>query len=734
MKNLILTCTALLWAWMSHAQISPVSNFGSNPGNLSMYTYVPSGMPSNAPLVLVLHGCTQNATSYANETDWNSLADQFKFHVIYAEQSTSNNFSRCFNWFESGDASRGLGEAASLKSMVDYMKSNFSVDASRVYVTGFSAGGAMTSVMLATYPEVFNAGAVMAGLPYDVANGSSQAFSAMFGNVDLSPAQLGNRVRNASGFTGPWPRVSVFHGTSDFTVYYMNETEVVEQWTNVHGIDQTPEVNDPAFLGNATVNKKEYRDGGGNSLVVSYSFNGMGHAIAIDPGTGSQQGGNTGAYATDVDFWSSYYAAEFFGLMGPTLNQPTNITASPTAFDQIDLTWTDNETTETGYTVERSLNASGPFSTIANLPANSTSYTDAGLTQLTTYYYRISVSDGSSTAAGAIVSATTPSDGTPTPPAAPSNLAATSTGQTSISLSWSDNLNNEDAFVLERSTGNASNYAVIANLPANTTSYADGGLSSNTAYFYRIKAENSAGASSAVTANATTDGQAAIVTIEQPTGTGVLSYFNFNDMGQSFTAIADGELVSVEVNLVLAISGSTLKVFQGNTVSGTPIYEASGISAGSGWQTITLPNPVSVTDGQQYTFQLTDASLRYTFSNAYSGGNLWYNAISYSVFDAAFRASIRTTTGGNKDLARTVDPTPAFRVYPNPSSGRVQIEWDAALAGGVVEVFGVDGRMLKRVESPENSATLDLEELGAGMYWVKVSVEERWEVVRVVVE
>jgi len=719
---------------MSHAQISPVSNFGSNPGNLSMYTYVPSGMPSNAPLVLVLHGCTQNATSYANETDWNSLADQFKFHVIYAEQSTSNNFSRCFNWFESGDASRGLGEAASLKSMVDYMKSNFSVDDSRVYVTGFSAGGAMTSVMLATYPEVFNAGAVMAGLPYDVANGSSQAFSAMFGNVDLSPAQLGNRVRNASGFTGPWPRVSVFHGTSDFTVYYMNETELVEQWTNVHGIDQTPEVNDPAFLGNATVNKKEYRDGAGNSLVVSYSFNGMGHAIAIDPGMGPQQGGNTGAYATDVDFWSSYYAAEFFGLMGPTLNQPTNITASPTSFDQIDLIWTDNETTETGYTVERSLNASGPFSTLANLPANSSSYTDAGLTQLTTYYYRISVSDGSSTAAGAIVSATTPSDGTPTPPAAPSNLTAASTGQTSISLSWSDNSNNEDAFVLERSTGNASNYVVIANLPANTTSYADGGLSSNTAYFYRIKAENSAGASSAVTANATTDGQAAIVTIEQPTGTGVLSYFNFNDMGQSFTAIADGDLVSVEVNLVLAISGSTLKIFQGNTVSGTPIYEASGISAGSGWQTITLPNPVPVTDGQQYTFQLTDASLRYTFSNAYSGGNLWYNAISYSVFDAAFRASIRTTTGGNKDLARTVDPAPAFRVYPNPSSGRIQVEWDAALAGGVVEVFGVDGRMLKRVESPENSATLDLEELGAGMYWVKVTVEERWEVVRVVVE
>ena len=133
MESLLLTCMALLCAMMSHAQISPVSNFGSDPGNLNMFTYIPSGVPANAPLVLVLHGCTQTASSYASESDWNRLADQYKFYVIYAEQSTSNNFSRCFNWFESGDARRGLGEAASLKSMVDYMKSNYSVDNNRFH-------------------------------------------------------------------------------------------------------------------------------------------------------------------------------------------------------------------------------------------------------------------------------------------------------------------------------------------------------------------------------------------------------------------------------------------------------------------------------------------------------------------------------------------------------------------------------------------------------------------------
>ncbi len=725
---------ALLCAIMSHAQISPVSNFGSDPGNLNMYTYIPAGIPSNAPLVLVMHGCTQDANSYANESDWNSLADEYKFYIIYAEQPSANNSSKCFNWFENGDTNRGFGEAASLKSMVDYMKSNYSVDNNRVYVTGFSAGGAMTTVMLATYPEVFDAGAVMSGLPHDVANGSTQAFQAMFGNVNLSPSQLGNKVRNASSHTGPWPTVSIFHGTSDYTVYYMNENEVMEQWTNVHGIDQSPEVNDPAYLGNSTVTKKEYHDGSGNPLVISYSFDAMGHTIAIDPGTGANQGGNTGSYTKDVNFWSSFYAAEFFGLMGPTLNKPTNITASPVAYDQIDLSWVDNEITETGYTIERSLSVNGPFSTIASLPANSSSYNDTGLSQLTTYYYQISVTDGSSSAVGDIVSATTPSDGTPTPPAAPSNLVVISTGQNSISLSWSDNSNNEDGFVLERSIGDASNFSLLANLSANTTSYADGGLSSNTTYFYRIKAQNGVGVSAAVEANTTTDGQATVVSIEQNTGTGILSYYNFNDMGQSFTSIADGEVVSVDVNLVLSISGSTLKIFQGNTVSGTPIYEETGISAGSGWQTITLSNPVSVIDGQQYTFQITDASIKYTYSNAYSGGNFWYNSISYTVFDAAFKVSISTTSGARRDFGEVIESVQIFNVYPNPSEGKFHVNLSEELTGGVIEVLSVNGKVLKVYENKKSQHILDLSAFESALYLLKIKKADKQLVRRLVID
>ncbi len=719
MKKVYLSLLGILFVFFAQAQLTPVSNFGSDPGNLNMYTYIPSNMPSNAPVVLVLHGCSQSASSYASESDWNSLADEYKFYVIYAEQTSANNSYSCFNWFENGDKTRGYGEARSLKSMVDYMKNNYSVDANRVFVTGFSAGGAMTTVMLATYPEVFSAGGVMSGLPYDVATGSNAAFQAMYGNVNLSPTQLGNKVRNASNHNGPWPTVAIFHGTSDYTVYYMNENEIMEQWTNVHGTDQSPEVNDPAYLGNSTVLKKEYHDASGNPVVVSYSFDAMGHTIAIDPGNGPTQGGNSGSYTKDVNFWSSYYAAEHFGLLGPTLTAPTNISATAASYNQINLSWTDNESSETGYIVERSTSASGPFSTIANLGTNSTAFSDTGLNQLTTYYYKISVTDGSNTAAGDIVSATTPSDGTPTPPQAPSNLSAASTGQTSISLTWVDNSNNEDSFVLERSTGNESNYAVIATLSSNVTSYNDGGLTSETTYYYRVKAQNGAGASSySSSANATTDAEATIVTIEQLLGTSVFNYSNNHSMGQSFTSIATGEIISIDVNLYLPISGSTLKVYQGNTVSGTPIYQQSGVSAGSGWQTITLNNPMSVSNGQQYTFQLTNASLKYRYSNVYNGGNFWYNNISYGVFDAAFKVAISTTNPGGRVATEhsSIAGNIHFNIYPNPSKGNVKMNIDGIMKESILEIWNIDGRLLQTFKVSNGSNDINLSKLPHGIY------------------
>ena len=125
--------------------------------------------------------------------------------------------------------------------MVDHAKTNYGVNGSRVYVSGLSAGGAMSAVMLATYPDVFAAGSIIAGIPYRCATSMVNAFSCMNPGADKTPAAWGDLVRGAySGYTGPRPRVAIWHGTSDTTVAPLNGTESRDQWTNVRGVSQTP--------------------------------------------------------------------------------------------------------------------------------------------------------------------------------------------------------------------------------------------------------------------------------------------------------------------------------------------------------------------------------------------------------------------------------------------------------------------------------------------------------------
>src|ERR1035437_4007119 len=126
-----------------------VSSFGTNPGNLNMYSYAPTGISSAAPLVVAMHGCTQNAVTFAAQSDWDKLADNHKFYVVYPEQKSANNSNTCFNWFQSGDQDRGQGEVLSIKQMVDYMKAHYTIDTTKIFVTGLSAGACMTNVMLA---------------------------------------------------------------------------------------------------------------------------------------------------------------------------------------------------------------------------------------------------------------------------------------------------------------------------------------------------------------------------------------------------------------------------------------------------------------------------------------------------------------------------------------------------------------------------------------------------------
>lgn len=290
------------------SRIEPFSD--ANPGGLRMFEYVPVAMPAAAPVVVVLHGCTQTAEAYAG-AGWNELADAHKFYVVYAEQTVTNNVALCFNWFESGDSARTGGEAESIKRMVDSVKARHDVDAARIFVTGLSAGGAMTAVMLASYPDVFEAGAIMAGVPYRCATSAADTGGCAGGASGKTPAVWGDLVRSVGGAFagGGYPRVSIWQGTADRTVDPRSADDLRAQWCNVHEIAQEPtSVETPS----PDVVHQTFAAQDGTVAVESWMLGGMGHGTAIDP---AQQCGSDGPYLLDVGVCSSAKAAEFFGLL-----------------------------------------------------------------------------------------------------------------------------------------------------------------------------------------------------------------------------------------------------------------------------------------------------------------------------------------------------------------------------------------------------------------------------------
>ncbi|MBU0487693.1 MAG: PHB depolymerase family esterase [Bacteroidetes bacterium] len=316
MRKLSVSVAALFFAAFSQAQsLTPVSNFGTNPGNLTMYYHAPAQPLTPAPIVVAMHGCTQTATQYATDSDWNKLANLYGFYVIFPEQKAANNSSSCFNWFLPGDQERGQGEAASINQMVQYLRNSFNVDTSRIFVTGLSAGGSMTSIMLAAYPDVFSAGAVMSGCPYKSATNSGEAWSAMGGTVNKTPSEWAAlAVSTFPTFQGTYPKLAVFQGLADNTVYPVNMTELAEQFTALHNADATADEVISSYQGIANVTYSKFNDNTGNCVVETYSIATMGHAISINPGLCPWQGGVANIFASDKDFFSSWYALRFFDL------------------------------------------------------------------------------------------------------------------------------------------------------------------------------------------------------------------------------------------------------------------------------------------------------------------------------------------------------------------------------------------------------------------------------------
>ena len=291
-------------------RLADLPAFRPNPGNLRGRFYVPEGLKGPAPLVVVLHGCTQNAAVYDHGSGWSTLADRHGFILLFPEQQRANNPLLCFNWFSGNDSQRGMGEAASIRTMIEAMKKQHDIDPKKVFVTGLSAGGAMASVMLATYPEVFAAGAIIAGVAYGCASGVAEAFDCMGGRAHSDAAELAASVRRASPHKGPWPRVQVWQGSADRTVVASNADAIALQWAHLHGLEPKPDRTDRV----AGFPRRIWPGANGKPLIEQYTITGMAHGIPLGPATGDGEVGTAGAHMLDVGLSSTDRIAAFFGI------------------------------------------------------------------------------------------------------------------------------------------------------------------------------------------------------------------------------------------------------------------------------------------------------------------------------------------------------------------------------------------------------------------------------------
>ncbi|MBO3083678.1 extracellular catalytic domain type 1 short-chain-length polyhydroxyalkanoate depolymerase [Cellulomonas fengjieae] len=297
------------------ASLVSVPSFGSNPGGLGMSIFVPDSLPARPAVLVAVHYCTGSAQAMYDGSQFDELATRYGYIVIYPQANRSGS---CFDVSSSQALTHGgASDPASIVSMVRYVQQRYATDTGRVFVTGVSSGAMMTEVLLATYPDVFAAGSAFAGVPatcFSTTSPPPGTTSQAPWNSDCSGGRLvrtdqqwGDLARAAyPGYTGPRPRVQLWHGSQDTTLSYVNFGEAIKQWTDVLGVSATPASTDSPASGQT---RTRYGATGDRAPVEAISLQGVGHNLPVDAAA----------------------AIRFFGLDSPvTPTTPAPTTPAPT--------------------------------------------------------------------------------------------------------------------------------------------------------------------------------------------------------------------------------------------------------------------------------------------------------------------------------------------------------------------------------------------------------------------
>jgi poly(hydroxyalkanoate) depolymerase family esterase len=328
LKQILLGLCAVLLCYSSALSQKPmlaIAKFGDNPGKLKMYMHLPEKIinPSEKkPLVIVLHGCSQSASSIADASGWNHLSDRNGFYVLYPETNVKNNLSGCFNWFQPANNTKDQGELASIMSMIEFAVAEYPIDEKNISVYGVSAGAAMAVALMANYPHKFKSGASIAGVAYGMANNAIKATKAMSSPTETSSEQLKKNVTDVSAqYQGDYPKLILMQGMKDPVVDPRNADQLVQQWLALHDTDSTKVSVEEHFNKNDDVTRFTYTDSFNDPCVVYFQINNIGHQIPIDA-DGSNSAtptatASTGAgyFTRDKNFFSTYWIAVEMGLV-----------------------------------------------------------------------------------------------------------------------------------------------------------------------------------------------------------------------------------------------------------------------------------------------------------------------------------------------------------------------------------------------------------------------------------